>query len=849
MSRPARRALIRWSWRLFRHEWRQQLLVLALLTVAVAATTFGVAIAANGPSSLDATFGSANYSLTWPGADPRLAADVAAARKWFGQIEVIEHQSVKIPGSLDTTDLRAQAPDGRFGYPMLALDAGRYPVGTDQVAVTAGVAAIYRLHIGSLWRAGGHVRRVVGIVENPQNLLDNFALVVPGQVTTPATVTVLLDAAMARVNAFNAPASQPAIQIRPPFRAGFPAVAVLAFTSIGLLFVGLVAIAGFAVMAGRRLRALGMLGAIGATARHVRLVMLANGLIVGAIGAVAGVAAGLAGWFASLSRLETLTEHRLDGLNLPWLDIAGGMVLAVVAATAAAWWPARTSARVPITAALSGRVPRPRPGHRFAVLGGLLLAAGLGLLVLASHGAQNSHHANPLFTAGGLITTALGVLLLGPLTIQALAAVGRRAPIAIRLALRDLVRYQARSGAALAAIALALGICGAIAISAARAVAADSIPPHGGNLPPNELIVYLSPAESPVDGGGGVVPIAGTAELRTDQAHVDSLVTMLHARNALGLDVAIARSTPNLSAAQGGPGKQPAALLERITIRNGSKVGVGYASTGSLLYVAAPAVLAFYGVRDVNAAADVLTSGKVTGNMLGDFANAPTCPGGATACTIHGGRPHRPPTPSGIQHPVTERIAGLPAYSSAPGTLITMHAIRDLRLKVIQAAWLVRTPLSLTSSQIVAAEHWSARFGLTIETRQQASTQNLSGLATESTAIGVLLALGVLAMTIGLIRSETSGDLRTLTATGSSGRTRRTLTAATAGSLGLLGALLGIAGCYVALIAWDRGVGSLTHVPYVNLAIMIAGLPAAAAAAGWLLAGREPTAVSRQPMT
>ena len=32
----ARRAVVRWAWRLFRREWRQQFLVLALLAVAVA---------------------------------------------------------------------------------------------------------------------------------------------------------------------------------------------------------------------------------------------------------------------------------------------------------------------------------------------------------------------------------------------------------------------------------------------------------------------------------------------------------------------------------------------------------------------------------------------------------------------------------------------------------------------------------------------------------------------------------------------------------------------------------------------------------------------------------------------
>ena len=36
---PARRAVIRWSWRMFRREWRQQVLVLALLVFAVGATT------------------------------------------------------------------------------------------------------------------------------------------------------------------------------------------------------------------------------------------------------------------------------------------------------------------------------------------------------------------------------------------------------------------------------------------------------------------------------------------------------------------------------------------------------------------------------------------------------------------------------------------------------------------------------------------------------------------------------------------------------------------------------------------------------------------------------------------
>ena len=43
--RAARRAIVRWAWRMFRREWRQQIVVLALLAVAVAAAISSVTIA------------------------------------------------------------------------------------------------------------------------------------------------------------------------------------------------------------------------------------------------------------------------------------------------------------------------------------------------------------------------------------------------------------------------------------------------------------------------------------------------------------------------------------------------------------------------------------------------------------------------------------------------------------------------------------------------------------------------------------------------------------------------------------------------------------------------------------
>jgi putative ABC transport system permease protein len=163
------------------------------------------------------------------------------------------------------------------------------------------------------------------------------------------------------------------------------------------------------------------------------------------------------------------------------------------------------------------------------------------------------------------------------------------------------------------------------------------------------------------------------------------------------------------------------------------------------------------------------------------------------------------------------------------------------------AGWLMQTAHPLTSAQITAARNRAAAGGITVETRT-AGDHSQQRLRDDATIIGVLLALGVLAMTVGLIRSETANDLRTLTATGASGGTRRTLTAATAAALALLGAILGTSGAYLALIAWHwRDLGYLSHPPYLDLAALLVGLPVAALTGGWLF-GRAPAAIARRPL-
>jgi putative ABC transport system permease protein len=117
-----------------------------------------------------------------------------------------------------------------------------------------------------------------------------------------------------------------------------------------------------------------------------------------------------------------------------------------------------------------------------------------------------------------------------------------------------------------------------------------------------------------------------------------------------------------------------------------------------------------------------------------------------------------------------------------------------------------------------------------------------------------VIALGVLGMSVGLVRSETAGELRTLAATGASRSTRRTLTAVTAGALGFLGALLGTLGGYIGMIGWLRGnslnggIGALGNVPVNDLLIILVAMPVFAAMVGWVFSGRQPAAMAIRPM-
>jgi putative ABC transport system permease protein len=821
---PARRAVIRWAWRMFRREWRQQMLVLALIVVALAATVVGAAVATNTPPPAGAGFGTAQDMATLPGS-PHLASQIAVLQQDVGRVDVIENQAVAIPGSINTYDLRAQDPRGAFGQPMLSLVSGHYPAGPGQVAVTDGVAATFKLAVGDMWHQGGQTRKVVGIVQNPQSLLDEFALVAPGQVSTPSQVTVLFTAPRSKNAASLGSVSQYVVTRHDAAASNplNPETIVLALATVGMLLIALVAVGGFTVLAQRRLRSLGMLGALGATDTNIRLVVRANGVLVGVVGALAGTILGLAAWLAYRPRLESSAHHLIGPFQLPWVVIGPAMALAILATYFAASRPARAVTRLPVVAALSGRPAPPKQVHRSAVPGVVLFVIAAALLSYS--GSSNGNGGGALELIVGIVLLIVAIILLAPFCLVVLARLGRRAPIAIRLALRDLARYRARSGSALSAISLGVFIAALVCVLTAQRYG-NVLDYAGPNVASNQVIVYTPGyGGGPGNGPGGSSP-SGTARTPQAQAAVaQDIARALGSNTVIELD-------------QAGASLQHAAA--------------GRSWSGPV-FVATPQLLAAFGIKasDVNPDADILTMRP----GLSGLSDMQLLYGGDGRGS--GGNGNGPPTswpcPKGacVANPVTQQVNALPSGTSGPNTVITEHAIHALGLHTSPSGWLIQAPHPPTAVQITDARLTASAAGMTIETKS--STPSSAEILNYATAFGIALALGILAMSIGLIRSETARDLRTLTATGASSFTRRELTAATAFALALGGAVLGTVAAYVAAVgyAWDNpldGLSELSSAPIRQLLFILVGMPVIAAIVGWLLAGREPAAISRQPL-
>jgi putative ABC transport system permease protein len=280
---------------------------------------------------------------------------------------------------------------------------------------------------------------------------------------------------------------------------------------LGLLEVVLLAGTAFAVGARRQTRELGLVSASGGSARHVRRIVLAQGLVLGVLGAALGVAVGAALVIGARPLWEHFADGDITGWKFgPW-EIAGAALIGLLSGLAAAIIPAIGAGRMHAVDALAERFRTTRSQRRrSALLGGGLIAAGAvcglaGDRLLAGDFALYARalarvqetgtyvaqptSAGPLaLIVGGATLLVAGLVFLAPALIGRLAGLGARLPLSARLAVRDASRHRHRTGPATSAIAVAVAGSVVLAFLLAGSFRADELQ-HVPSLPAHVLAV------------------------------------------------------------------------------------------------------------------------------------------------------------------------------------------------------------------------------------------------------------------------------------------------------------------------------------------------------------------------
>ena len=257
-----------------------------------------------------------------------------------------------------------------------------------------------------------------------------------------------------------------------------------------------------------------------------------------------------------------------------------------------------------------------------------------------------------------------------------------------------------------------------------------------------------------------------------------------------------------------------------------SEAGVSPTSDSNFsgsVYVATPQLLATYGIKasQIGPHTDFLTSrpglaGLPHMQMIWQAGNGSE-PDGSQPAAIGG----QSCTPSNdcLASPAMQTVSNLPSGFSAPNTVLTEHAVRKYHLQTQLSGWLIQAPAPLTATQIQAARQVHSPPGAARDRLRRPGTRRDRR---RGTALGIIIALGVLAASVGLIRSEAAPDLRTLTApvpVPSPGGDHR----GDRGRAGPAGAVLGMAFALVTSLVWAHASLSALfgEVPVADVLILL----------------------------
>ncbi len=597
---------------------------------------------------------------------------------------------------------------------------------------------------------------------------------------------------------------------------------------LGLLEVVLLAGTAFAVGARRQTRELGLVAAGGGAPRDLRRIVLAQGLLLGALGAALGVVAGAVLAVAGTPLWERYDNAELLGWRFgPW-EIAGAALVGLLSGLAAALVPAIGAGRMRPVDALAGRVGGRRGRRRRTTpIGAALLAAGAATALLgdrllageferyvrrlaeADRGgvvldAPSSTWAVALVEGGGMLAV-IGLVLVVPALIGALARLGARLPLSARLAVRDAERQRHRTGPATAAIAVAVAGSVLSAFLIAMQFRADEVrsPPM---LPPDVLAIARDePAAAPAQLLRAVD--AAAAQLPGARRTVQRLVAARGGGQA-GLRVH-EHDCPSLLAEAG---------------RCGTLAGNGHVAVVAAEGAAAATLAG--GTLD-RRARDALAGGRV---VVFD-----------RAVLDAEGRVHVATGPGAPASVAGHFVAREHPFASLPTALVSPALARARGWRTATEAVLLSYGRGVARDDVDSAMTAAADLGAAAFVDSGPGASRNAILLAVGLVAAIVTLLGV-AIAVALSAAEGRADLATLAAVGAPPRRRRALLAAQALLIGGLGAALGVAlGSFVAFTARATTGSPDFVVPWANLGAALLGAPLLAALVAALCArGRLP---------
>lgn len=704
-------------------------------------------------------------------------------------------------GRVDLLEIDLRDPLGTGVRPLVR---GRHPATPQEIAVTpalldAGVTVGSTLQVSR----SGEPKRVVGVVEHPNRpgiseVVALYDSVRPPEGTwrgpgwladTPAPVTwqdvERLNRAGVRVasravvesprtDAFDAGSSRPDQRL-------WTAIAVLLVVTQTVLLAG----PAFAVGLRRRGRELATIAAQGGSPRHLRTIVLADGLLLGGAAALIGAALGVgAGAIA-----EAVAARYLDWTSgppdIPWWQVLGVAALGLVSALVAAMAPAAGAARQSPAQVLAGRAAKARERVGVPVLGLVLVLLGVAMMfTVASR--------NDLGVVASATVTLFGLIALTPWLVARTGRLAARLPLPARLSIRDGARHRARTASAVAAVMAAT--MGAVTVGIAyHTTYAERREESRLAAPEGTLVVYGQSADD----------------------HVWSEV-----RAAMRERLPAATFVPGLAAVDD-QGRELATFLRSPADGTSSPY---YGSPFDLPITGDARLLALLqGRRDPSAEA-ALAAGRAVvfdPRLISD---------GALDVTVQGGE-----DADGVPIRIPAVRAGA-AQAGQGGAVIPASALKKAGFETAERRLYATLPQPVPDQ--LEPDLQALAIGAAVVVIDDDSDEQYALMLGALLAAAVILVLGGTFAATGLAAADMRRDLDILSAVGGRPLTRRLVVAAQAGYIAGLGAVTGLVAGLVTATAMTQGLrtarvsGGLA-MPWPFLAVLVLGLPLLAA----LLAG------------